>query len=135
MDCLFCKIAHEKIAAQVVYEDDNHLAFLDINPVTKGHTLVIPKKHADNFSQLSNQEAKELAGKVHQIARPLVQALGAEGYNLGMNNGPVAGQIIDHVHWHIIPRYGNDNLHLWQRSDYEADLLDQTFEKLQGKIK
>jgi len=134
MDCLFCKIVEKKMAAQVIYEDDNYLVFLDINPTTKGHSLVVPKKHADNFTEFNNKEAMGLAGVVHRVAPQIVQAIGADGYNLGLNNGVAAGQIIDHVHWHIIPRYENDKLRLWDRSEYESEILDQTFDTLKGKI-
>ncbi len=130
MDCIFCKIIDKEIPARIVYEDDKYLAFLDINPVNKGHTLVIPKDHVATYSELDNEQAADMAKKAHQLAPQIVQALGAKGFNLCLNNGSVAGQIIDHVHFHIIPRFGGDNLQLWPGKEEEIDLLDETFSKL-----
>ena len=134
MDCLFCKIINKEIPAKIIYEDDNYLSFLDINPNTKGHTLVIPKKHTDTFNNLSDQEAGDLALKVHYIAQRLIKLLNTEHYNLGLNNGSNAGQIVNHVHWHIIPRYENDGLKHWGAKKEEIDILEETFNKLKGKI-
>lgn len=135
MNCIFCKIINKEIPAKVIYEDNNFLVFLDISPVSKGHALVVPKKHAADFSSLPDKEAGKFARLVHNIAPQLVSTLGADGYNLGLNNGPAAGQIIGHVHWHIIPRYVGDDLHLWGANSEAKELLEETFNKLQGKIK
>jgi histidine triad (HIT) family protein len=105
MSCLFCRIISREIPAQVIYEDDQVLAFLDINPVSKGHTLVIPKEHADNLSAGTPQAAAALMAAVYTLAPKIMQALGAQGYNLGMNHGEVAGQEVLHTHLHIMPRY------------------------------
>ena len=134
MDCLFCKIINKEIPAKIIYEDDNYLSFLDINPNTKGHTLVIPKKHTDTFNNLSDQEAGDLALKVHYIAHRLIKLLNTKYYNLGLNNGSNAGQIVNHVHWHIIPRYKDDGLKHWVANKEEIDLLEETFNKLKDNI-
>lgn len=134
MDCLFCKIINKEIPANIIYEDDNYLSFLDINPNTKGHCLVIPKKHTESFNKLSDKEAGELASKVHYIANKLIKELNIKDYNLGLNNGSIAGQIINHVHWHIIPRYKNDGLKHWKSNKEEVDKLEETFNKLKDKI-
>lgn len=130
MECLFCQIINKTIPARIVYEDEQHLAFLDISPVTKGHTLVITKKHANNFSSLTEIEASELTKVVHRVATKLVSSLGAQGFNLGLNNGQVAHQLIDHVHFHVIPRYHHNELTHWDRNEEEAKLLDETFKKI-----
>ena len=81
MDCLFCKIINKEIPSKVIYEDDNYLSFLDINPNTKGHILVIPKKHVKNFTELTEEQATELIKVVKKIAPKLVSILGVEDYN------------------------------------------------------
>ena len=141
-ECLFCKIINKEIPSQIIYEDENYLGFLDINPNTEGHALVVPKKHVDNFTNLTNQEAGDLLMAVHKIAPKLAKILGTETYYVALNNGKVvvsedgqvAGQLIDHVHWHIVPRYQNDGLMHWPINDQAKEKLDETFQKLQNKI-
>lgn len=135
MDCIFCKIIAKEIPASILYEDENFLAFLDIEPNTHGHTLVIPKKHAVNFTVLGQAELSSLMQAVHKIAPQLVNILEADGYNLALNNGAAAGQLIEHVHWHIIPRWTNDNLIHWPHSQEAKNKLAETFNKLKGQIK
>lgn len=104
MDCIFCKIVEGQIPCHKVYETDEVLAFLDIGPVSEGHTLVIPKTHAENLSAGSSEDAAHLMRVVHDIAPKILQAVGAAGYNLGMNHGSVADQDVFHTHLHIMPR-------------------------------
>ena len=135
MNCIFCQIIKKEIPARIVYEDAKFLAFLDIEPNTHGHTLVIPKNHADNFTSMSSVAAAELIQVVHKIAPQLVEVLDADGYNLAINNGRAAGQLVDHAHWHIIPRWTDDNLIHWPHSQIAKEKLEETFAKLQDKIK
>ncbi len=106
-DCIFCKIGRKEIASAKVYEDSEVLAFLDVNPVTKGHTLVITKEHFSNF----NEVPKNLVNKVFQVAQTVSQAaimeLHATGVNILTNVNPSAGQSVMHFHVHVIPRYDN----------------------------
>ncbi len=104
-NCLFCKIVAGDIPAYKVHETDQVLAFLDIGPVSPGHTLVIPKQHAENFTANTPAEAVAIMEAIHVLAPKMMQALGATGYNLGMNHGEVAGQEVMHTHFHIMPRY------------------------------
>lgn len=104
MDCLFCKIIAGEIPAHKVYEDDHVFAFLDIGPVSAGHTLVIPKTHAENLCAGSREDAACLMQVVHGIAPAIMRAVDASGYNLGMNHGVSAGQDVLHTHLHIMPR-------------------------------
>lgn len=104
-DCLFCRIIAGEIPSFKVFENDHVFAFLDIGPVSKGHTLVIPKEHAENLSAGSAEAARHLGEAVHFLGAKIMQALGADGYNLGMNHGEVAGQEVLHTHLHIMPRY------------------------------
>lgn len=104
-DCLFCKIIAGEIPSHKIYEDDKTFAFLDINPVSKGHTLIIPKEHAENLTEGSMEAAEAIMHTLHDIAPKIVKALGASGYNLGMNHGTDAGQLVFHTHMHLMPRY------------------------------
>ena len=105
--CIFCKIVSGEIPAKVVYEDEHVLAFLDINPRNKGHTLVIPKKHYERFDEMPDDELCNFIKGVKKTVEVL-KKLGFDGYNIVNNNGRVAGQEVDHVHFHIIPRYEGD---------------------------
>lgn len=104
INCLFCKIVAGEIPAQKIYENDRVLAFLDIGPVSPGHTLVIPKAHAENLAAGSVDDACALMTAIHDLAPKITQAVGADGYNLGMNHGEAAGQDVFHTHLHIMPR-------------------------------
>ena len=107
-DCLFCKIIAREIPAEIVYENEKTLAFLDIGPVSKGHTLVIPKTHATHLSEGTQEDALALMSTIHLLAPKMAAALEATGYNLGMNQGADAGQDVFHTHIHIMPRYAGD---------------------------
>lgn len=108
MDCLFCKILNKEIPNYTVYEDENVLAFLDIFPCAKGHTVVIPKKHFENFFDINTETFQGIAAGLRAAAGRVQARLMPDGMNIGINNGEVAGQAVPHVHWHIIPRYQGD---------------------------
>lgn len=110
-DCIFCKIVAGEIPASKVYEDDQVLAFLDITQVTKGHTLVIPKKHFRNVLDMDAEVAGQVFAAVPAIARQLKEKLGASGLNIVNNNEEAAGQTVFHTHIHLLPRFDqNDGL-------------------------
>lgn len=104
MQCLFCSIISGEIPCQKVYEDENTFAFLDIGPVSEGHTLVVPKVHAMDLASGSLEAAEQIMRTVYRIAPAILKAVGADGYNLGMNHGEAAGQDVMHAHVHIMPR-------------------------------
>jgi len=104
MSCLFCSIVSGEISCQKVYEDADTFAFLDIGPVSEGHTLVVPKIHAADLASGSAESAERLMATVYRIAPAIMKAVGAQGYNLGMNHGESAGQDVFHTHVHIMPR-------------------------------
>lgn len=108
MDCLFCKIAKGEIPNYTVYEDQYVLAFLDIHPCSKGHTVVIPKKHFDDIFSMSEQDFVHMSDGVMHAFKRVQEIIQPDGTNIGINNGPAAGQAVGHVHWHIIPRWNND---------------------------
>lgn len=135
MDCLFCNIINKKQDAHVIFEDDSHIAIMDKYPIQKGHSLVIPKTHHEKIIDMTNDEVGALFSRVPSVARGIIAATGADGFNLGQNNGRSANQIIPHVHVHIIPRYqkvGN----LWTRRMIATDDdLKKLAKKIQNAIK
>jgi len=104
-DCVFCAIASGEIPSFKVYEDDLVLAYLDINPFTKGHTLVIPKEHVTGLLDADEALLAAVIARVKKVAAHLKQALPCDGFNILQNNGAAAGQTVMHLHFHIVPRY------------------------------
>lgn len=104
-DTIFTKIIAGEIPCFRVYEDDKVFAFLDISPLSKGHTLVIPKEPAETIDQLSDESAAALGRALPRISRAVLQATGARAFNILQNNGRSAHQAVMHVHFHIIPKY------------------------------
>jgi len=107
-DCLFCKIAKGEISSQKIWENSEFLSFKDVNPVGEGHTLVIPKKHFNNLVNLNKEFSKKFIDAIKQTAKILMKKYNADGFNVLLNNGKAAGQIINHVHFHILPRKKGD---------------------------
>jgi len=108
MECVFCNIAEKKAEAEILFEDDNIIAFLDIQPVNFGHTLVIPKKHHDNFLTISKDELQKVINATQYIAGAVKRSMNADGFHVISNNGDSAGQSVYHFHFHIIPRFNSD---------------------------
>lgn len=108
-DCIFCQIVSGQIPSSKVYEDEEVLAFLDITQVTKGHTLVIPKKHYRNMLEMDAEAASSLFARVPKIAQQLQEKLGASGVNIINNNEEAAGQTVFHTHVHLLPRFGESD--------------------------
>ena len=109
-DCIFCKIAAGEIPSFKVYEDGDVLAYLDINPFTKGHTLVIPKAHSSGLVDTDNERLATVMAAVRKVASHLKTVLPCDGFNILQNNGAAAGQTVNHLHFHIIPRYNGEEL-------------------------
>jgi histidine triad (HIT) family protein len=134
--CVFCKIAQHEFSSQVVYEDNDVLAFLDINPITKGHTLIIPKKHYENFASCPSK----LFARMHAIAARLSKhydgILQPKGYNILSNMHEAAGQSVFHVHLHLIPRYDkHDGLDLQFHPESRHQLDESQIKHLTLPIK
>ena len=131
MTCIFCDILSGKRDGYIVYEDNNHIAFLDKYPIDDGHTLVIPKKHFERITDMDSNDVGEIFSIVPKIAKAVLSGAGADAFSLAQNNGKAAKQIIPHVHIHIIPRYNNKGT-LWTKRQIPTN--DELFE-LSEKIK
>ena len=112
-DCIFCKIIRGEIPSAKVLETDDVLAFLDINPVSKGHTLVIPKSHYESFPEIPVDIFAHLAEALQKIGTAVKSQLNSAGFNILLNNDRAAGQLIDHSHFHLIPRNEADGVMDW----------------------
>lgn len=109
-DCVFCRIISGKIPAEILYENDDVIAVLDINPIHFGHALVIPKRHCKDFLEVPEAMYFSILHVAKIVTHALVQSLHLEGFNLFSNNGTIAGQSVFHFHLHITPRYAHDNI-------------------------
>ncbi len=121
-DCLFCNIAAREIPGEIVYEDDRTLAFLDIRPINPGHTLIIPKRHAENFAVTPPEDIAAVMAAAQKLAPAILRATGAEAFNFSTNNGRAAGQVVFHTHFHLMPRLPKDGYEHWRGPDVPADL-------------
>ncbi len=130
MDCIFCRIARHEAPAYIVHEEARTIAFLDINPLSRGHTLVIPKEHYRDLFELPLEELQAVARAAQRVARAIMVGLEAEGLNLLQSNGPVAGQEIPHFHLHLIPRYSGDGLRLGHRGAYQEKDFPGTAQRI-----
>ncbi|MDB4957977.1 MAG: Bis(5-nucleosyl)-tetraphosphatase [Myxococcales bacterium] len=104
-DTIFTKILRGEIPCHPVYEDEHVLAFLDVGPLSRGHTLVIPKQPAETLDKLTDESAAALGRALPRVARGVLAATGAKSYNVLQNNGAAAHQAVLHVHFHVIPKY------------------------------
>jgi histidine triad (HIT) family protein len=134
MDCLFCDIIKRKQDARVIFEDQSHIAILDKYPIQKGHSLVMPKLHHEKILDMLNDEVGELFSRVPVVARGIMAATGADGFNIGQNNGRSANQIIPHVHVHVIPRYQKVGNTWARRMIATGDDLDELAKKIRDSI-
>lgn len=132
-DCVFCRIVKGELPSTKVYEDKDTIAFLDIGPVVKGHTLVVPKKHHDPLMNTPAEILRNLITVVQMVAIAQTRGLGADGINVTQANGPLAGQEVPHIHFHVIPRFKND-AHSW---NWKAGKYDspQEMQDMAGKIR
>lgn len=134
-DCIFCKIAKGEIPCNKIYEDDTVLAFLDIQPVSDGHTLVIPKSHFGKLDVCPEEIVSKVVGCVRKIAFAVAGAMEADGYNILCNNGRAAGQLVDHAHFHVIPRKRDDGVFAhWPAYKYEQGQAEVIAEKICEKL-
>ena len=130
-DCIFCKIVAGAIPCTKVYEDSACLAFMDISPISPGHTLLIPKKHCEVAWEMSAEETAALFRPVSSLAAAVKAAVKADGLNVLQNNGVIAGQVVAHLHIHLIPRWPGDSLGFrWPAKKADFAVLAQQAEAI-----
>lgn len=134
-DCLFCKIIKGEIPAQRIYEDENVFAFLDINPCNPGHTLVVPKEHCENLLDASGEDLRSVISVIQKIAAAIMKAFDYKAFNLGVNNGAIAGQVVQHLHFHLVPRREGDGYELFHGGKAEPEELERAAEKITAMLK
>ena len=123
--CIFCSIVNKEIPSSCIYEDDQVMAFLDLSQVTKGHTLVVPKKHYDNLLECDDETLAHLIQVVKMLAVRISERLNAQGVNVLNNTHEAAGQTVNHLHFHIIPRYSEHDAVVIQFNESEKQDLDE----------
>lgn len=124
-DCIFCKILADEIPSAVVYEDEMFRAILDVNPAVKGHVIILPKNHAADLFEFSDEEASKILIVAKKIAAALKKTYHCDGVNILQNNGEAAGQTVFHLHVHVIPRFEGDTDHInigWRPDKTPEDL-------------
>ena len=132
-DCIFCKIIKGDIPSYKLYEDNDIFVFLDINPVSKGHLLVIPKEHYENIFETPT----EVLGKINQICKKMAlickERLDATGVNVLNASGKDAQQTVFHIHYHVVPRHKDDGLDLWFQGKSDSDVVEEAYNILKEK--
>lgn len=117
-NCIFCKIAAGEIPSETVYEDEQFRAILDLGPASAGHTLILPKAHFKDVTEISDEYAANVLKVAAKLGKAMKKGLGCEGFNLVQNNGEAAGQTVFHLHVHLIPRMKDDNIDIkWAQGE------------------
>ena len=132
-DCIFCKIVADELPAHKVYEDEHTVSFMDLSPWTRGHALVIPRKHSPNLYEIEDDDLRHTAVAAGRLARRMKERLRCDGVNLLNAAEPAAWQTVFHFHLHVIPRYEDDSLEVPTRSlGADADELAGVADELRG---
>ena len=131
-NCLFCQIISEKIPSKRIYEDDICIGILDIFPVSRGHSLIMPRMHYNTIEDIPENVLKHLIIVVKELGKKIHEKLNVDGYNILQNNFPAAGQVINHFHIHIIPRLKNDSKFKLKIPKIQVD--DNQLENIRSKI-
>ena len=129
-ECIFCKIVKGEIPSAKIYEDEDVYVFLDIGPVNKGHALVIPKRHYENIMDIDEETLSKVAIVVKKAAIAVKKGVKADGITISQSNGQAAGQVVPHIHFHVMPRFKRDGLKLWPQGKYEKDEMNKTAERI-----
>ena len=134
-DCIFCKMLAGQIPVTKIYEDEVVLAFLDIGPLTDGHTLVIPKQHFENLHDCPDELLGQVCLRLGKITKAVATGMDSEGYNVLCNNGRAAGQLVGHLHFHIIPRNTADGVFdRWPAYKYEQGKIEVIAAKIRENL-
>ena len=133
-DTIFAKIIRREVPAHIVYEDDETIAFLDAKPNTPGHTLVVPKKWAENIFDIDEASFAAVMRTVRKIAPAVRDAVGAQGVHINSNHGVAAGQVVFHLHIHIIPRQTRSEFEFWPQQDVSKTEFETIAEKIRTSL-
>ena len=132
-DCIFCKIANGEIPSATLYEDEDFRVILDLGPASKGHALILPKAHAANIYEISDDMAAKAMILAKKMATKMTEALKCDGFNIVQNNGEPAGQSVFHFHMHLIPRYEGDQVGItWKPGTLTDEVNNEILEKLKS---
>ncbi len=134
MDCLFCDILDGKKDGHFLYADDSYVAFLDRYPIDVGHSLVLPRKHHEQITDMTPEDVGKIFAFVPKIAKAILEATGADAFSIGQNNGEAAKQIVPHVHIHIIPRYNSKGAVWTKRQIASDDELSELAKKIRSLL-
>jgi histidine triad (HIT) family protein len=134
-DCIFCKIVAGDIPVSKVLEDDAAIGFMDIGPVAEGHALLIPKEHYETIGDVPKDVAAAVLGRLPQLVAAVEAVTGCQGVNILQNNGAIAGQLVPHVHFHVIPRNPTGEFHFnWPASKYPEGRMEELGSKIKEAI-
>ena len=134
-NCIFCKIANGEIPSATLYEDDEFRVILDLGPASKGHALILPKRHAANIYELPDETAGKAMILAKHMATKMTDALKCDGFNIVQNNGEIAGQTVFHFHMHLVPRYIKDNVTMtWIPGKADTEELSTLSKALRKRI-
>ena len=132
-DCICCKIANGEIPSATLYEDEDFRVILDLGPASKGHALILPKAHAANIYEISDDMAAKAMILAKKMATKMTEALKCDGFNIVQNNGEPAGQTVFHFHMHLIPRYEGDQVGItWKPGTLTDEVKNEILEKLKS---
>lgn len=132
--CVFCKIVSRRSPSRIVYEDDKYIAFLDLYPFSRGHTLVCPKQHGETIWDMNETEIAGLFQVAFRVSKAVVSAVGADGFRFVQNNGEAANQVVAHVHVHVIPVKMEDKGRFVERRRFTSEEMDETAQSIRSQI-
>ncbi len=134
-DCMFCSIVAGQMGAAVLSHNERAVSFLDINPANPGHALIVPKRHAETLLELEAEEITDIMILTQRIARAVTEVTGVPAFNLLQSNGSAAGQVVDHAHFHMIPRHAGDGIDLHGRQgQYEEGEMERLQEEIKQRL-
>lgn len=133
-ECIFCRIVKGEIPCAKVYEDENYMAFLDISPVNKGHTLIIPKGHYEDLLNTPDEVLCGMLADTKKIAKAVLKAVGAKAFNVSINVGKGSGQLVPHLHIHIMPRFPGDGHHLFKQGSYAEGEIQKVADDIKKEL-
>ncbi|MDO5564346.1 MAG: HIT family protein [Eubacteriales bacterium] len=133
-ECVFCNIINGNIPSYKIYEDEDFISFLDIAPATKGHVLIVPKKHMENLIDMDDELLKKVLILSKKIVKALKKVYSFNDFNIIQNNGELSGQTVNHFHLHIIPRYGKTELGLWTPHEKDESVNNDYALKIKNEL-